>query len=133
MADFEIAHNLTSNFEGGFTNNPNDRGNWVDGKLIGTKYGISAPVLKQYLGRTPTAKEMKDLSKETAKEIYRLNYWVPIKGDEILFQKPANEIYDMAVNSGVSTSIKLSQRQYGLKETGFMNKETLSKINNQSL
>ena len=46
-ADFKQAFDLLIGHEGGYTNNPNDPGNWTGGKvnsgtLRGTKYGISA-------------------------------------------------------------------------------------------
>lgn len=134
MADFELAHKLTAGFEGGYSDHPNDNGNWTGGamgvgKLIGTNLGIAAPVLKAYLKRMPTVQDMKSLKIETAKKIYKINYWDQIRGDEWNNQDNANIVYDMAVNSGVSRSIKLWQIAMGLKPTGKMNKETLDKTN----
>jgi lysozyme family protein len=136
MADFKIAHKITSYFEGGYQCMPDDNGNWTGGKkgvgnLIGTKYGIAAPVLKAWLKIEPTKAHMKALSHETAEAIYRRNYWKPIKGDEIENQETANQIYDMAVNAGVGAAIRLCQRALGMKETGFMSQETINKLNNQ--
>ena len=42
---------------------------------------------------------MKSLSPSMAKDIYKKNYWNPIRGNEIKNQDSANIIYDMAVNS----------------------------------
>ena len=33
MASFEIAYNLTAKNEGGYTDNPDDNGNWTGGKF----------------------------------------------------------------------------------------------------
>ena len=38
-------------------------------------------------------------------------------------------MYDTAVNMGVGTSIKLSQRQFKMKETSVMSTALLSKLN----
>jgi lysozyme family protein len=73
---------------------------------------------------------MKNLDKETAKSIYKKNYWMIIRGDEILNQDSANDIYDTAVNMGCGAAIKLTQRSLGLPETGKMNVATLNKLNN---
>lgn len=136
MANFLIAYNNTAKNEGGYTNNPKDRGNWTGGAvnsgvLIGTNYGISAPVLMRFLKRTPTVDEMKNLPISTAQQIYKAEYWNPFRGDEVLIQEVANSIYDSAVNMGVGTSIKLTQRSLKLPETGKMNDATLTVLNNK--
>lgn len=134
MANFKIAHDLTSKTEGGYTNHPNDAGNYTGGKvgvgaLIGTNYGISAPVLQAYLQRVPSVADMKNLSKEIAESIYYKNYWMPVRGNELVNQTIANMIYDKAVNMGVSASLRLAQRAAQIEETGKMDDFTLNKIN----
>ena|SRR3990172_2008728 len=94
MANFDIAQGLVKISEGGFQKNPNDNGNWTRGKkgvgvLIGTNWGISAPTLGRYYGRVATEAEMRNLSYETAYEIYKKYYWGIIKGDLINNQKGA--------------------------------------------
>lgn len=109
-ADFNPAQNLVKQAEGGYSNDPRDPGNYTGGKvgvgaLIGTNWGISAPVLaaelKRLGGAVPTAAIMKNLSYDNAVGIYKRNYWAPIKGDAIKDQRLANAIYDTAVNMGV--------------------------------
>ena len=100
MADFILAHKKVNKSEGGYSNNPNDRGNYVDGNLVGTNYGISAPVLKEHLGRTPTKDDMINLSPKVVLLIYKKNYWNKIQGDNIDNQSVAYLIYDSAVNQG---------------------------------
>ena len=104
MASFVEAHKEVGKSEGGYTNNPNDRGNYVDGKLIGTNYGISAPVLKTYLGRTPTIDDMLNLSPKDASKIYKFNYWDKIEGDSLKNQSVALMLYDAIVNQGGGTT-----------------------------
>lgn len=82
--------------EGGFTLDPKDRGNWTGGKvgvgeLKGTKYGISAAAFPD--------RDIRNLTLDDAREIYRSQYWAPIGGDVL----PAGVDYtvmDAAVNSG---------------------------------
>jgi lysozyme family protein len=131
MANFDIAHKKTSVNEGGYTNDANDSGNYVDGKLIGTNLGISAPVLKAYLKRTPTVAEMKNLSPAVAAAIYKKNYWDVMKGDDWNSQDNANKVYDMCVNAGCGTAIKLWQSTIGVPQTGKMDKVTLDKTNHK--
>jgi lysozyme family protein len=106
-ADFSQAQKKVAKSEGGYQNLYNDSGNWTSGKVgigsqIGTNWGISAPVLSQYLGRTATVSDMKNLSYETALKIYKKNYWTPIGGDNIRDDSVALIIYDGAVNNGVA-------------------------------
>ncbi|MEI8142876.1 MAG: glycosyl hydrolase 108 family protein [Chitinophagia bacterium] len=135
MANFKLAHKNTLSWEGGYVDMPEDNGNWTGAKrgigvLIGTNKGITAWRLKDYLGRTPTVDEMKNLSDEVAEAIYKQHYWGLIKGDEIIDQDIANDIYDSAVNMGPYRSIVLAQRTLGITETGKMDDDTLRAINN---
>jgi lysozyme family protein len=136
MANFKIADKLTRISEGGYSDHREDNGNWTGGKigkgiLIGTRYGISAPVLKTYLGRVPTVFEMKNLSEEIADKIYIKNYWKVIRGDEIANQEIANKIYDMAVTSGAGTAIILAKRARNHPETTRMDDEFLNLLNQE--
>lgn len=137
MANFLIAHARSSRIEGGYQCMHDDNGNWTGGKvgvgdLVGTNWGISAPVLAAYLKRTPTVADMKNLKEEVAREIFRKNYWNQMKGDQINSQDIANGIYDMGINSGIETAIILQQRELGLHETGVMDRITLDKLNLKS-
>lgn len=137
MANFEIAHQKTKLNEGGYTAHPNDNGNWTGGikgrgVLVGTKYGISAPVLKEWLSRDPTAHEMKSLKESVALAIYKKNYWDRLRGDEINNQAFAEQIYDMGVNAGLGAAIKLAEEVVGMtpSKAATMYDELLNKINN---
>ena len=128
MANFEIAHKIVAKHEGGYSNLEWDRGNYIcdyNGKgysakgaskkgktakdftcdagtlkFVGTNWGISAPILATYLGRTPTVADMKNLSNETATKIFKKNYWDRINGDQIKDQDTANILYDSIVQHG---------------------------------
>lgn len=100
MANFLDAHVYVAESEGGFQQMTNDSGNYVDGVLIGTNYGISAPTLQSYLGRTPTMEDMKNLTYQQAVSIYIEMYWNKIFGNEIKNQSVALLVYDGSVNQG---------------------------------
>lgn len=133
-SDFSEAESRTAVFEAGYQNDASDNGNWTGGKrgkgaLVGTNYGISASLLASYLGHRPSTGEMKNLSQQTAKEVYKKLYWSEIKGDEIKNQETANQIYDCAVNMGTGTAVMLTQRSLGLPETKKMDDATLAALN----
>lgn len=134
MATFDLAHKNTAQFEGGYTDNPDDNGNWTGaakgkGKLIGTNLGITAWELKAFLGHMPTVQDMKNLSHSDAAAIFKSKYWKVLRGDEIKDQEIANSIYDSCVNMGPSQAIKLAQRTLKIPETGRMDDFTLQKLN----
>jgi lysozyme family protein len=110
MAQFEKSQKNVGISEGGYQNDPKDTGNWYMGKLIGTNWGISAPTLGGYLGRIPTAQEMKTLAKATAVAILKTNYWTANNFDRLKNQSVATMLYDGVVNHGNSAMRKLVER-----------------------
>lgn len=101
MATFEKSQKIVGLIEGGYQNDPDDDGNWYMGSLIGTNWGIAAPTLAGFLGRTPTVSEMKNLSRATAELILKRNYWEKNNFDKLQNQSVATILYDGAVNHGV--------------------------------
>jgi len=114
MANFLLVIDKTLENEGLLSNDPNDTG-----KL--TKYGISQ---KAYPNE-----DIQNLTLERAKELYKRDYWDKIKGDSIYDQTIAESIFDFAVNSGVGTSSKLSQRVIGVQDDGIIGANTIASLN----
>lgn len=122
MADFDLAIVKTLAREGGskYTETPGDTGG-------ATKYGISQRAYPQL--------NIKTLTEADAKAIYKRDYWDKIQGDSITNQHIAESIFDFAVNSGVSTSIKIAQKSVNrvlpaaIEVDGAMGKRTLAAIN----
>jgi lysozyme family protein len=102
MADFKQAQQIVGINEGGYQNDPKDSGNYFNGKLIGTNWGIAAPTLAEYLGREPSVSDMKNLKRSTAEDILRVNYWKKNHLDELSNQSVATLIYDGTVNQGTN-------------------------------
>ena len=133
MANFLKAHKHIYKAEGGYTNNPNDSGNYVDGELIGTNYGISAPVLKSYLGRTPSVSDMINLKYSDALKIYKHEYWDRINGDNIKNQDVALLIYDGAVNQGLGAIKRMVDKSLARQGKLFDNfSKDIKSINNSN-
>lgn len=102
-ADFSPVYKETSKNEGGWQKYPNDSANWCDGKLIGTNLGISAIGFKGFYGHCPTEEQLRALTPDQAKAIYKKNYWGKIRGDEIKDQSVARVIFGMYIGSPVLT------------------------------
>ena len=122
--NFDKAFELLIGHEGGFTQNPKDAGNWTSGKVgvgvnKGTKYGIASNSYPDL--------DIKNLTLDHAKLIYKRDYWNKIKGDELPIGL-AFHVFDMAVNSGVSRGIKLLQKTIGTTEDGIIGAKTLAAV-----
>lgn len=129
MADFTLSIKKTLPLEGGTSDNKNDNG------LI-TKYGISLRFLRT-IKPNATADDIINLTVEDAENLYKEHFWKPIMGDRIKSQALADSIFDMAVNMGVKTSVRLLQRSllglgYRISVDGIMGLETLSSVNSAS-
>jgi lysozyme family protein len=76
-----------------------------------------------------------DTALQTAREIYRYDYWKPICGVDIADQRVAAKLLDMAVNMGVRQAVVLCQRAlnacatFQLDEDGVLGEQTLAAIN----
>lgn len=125
MTPFDKAFEETVDIEGGFGDDPRDRGNWTGGKVgvgvcKGTKYGISAAAYPHL--------DIKNLTLEEAKRIYKRDYWDRIRGDQ-LNPSFADELFDIAVNHGVGTAIRCLQETVEVKIDGVLGPITLAAAN----
>jgi lysozyme family protein len=91
----------TIGVEGGYSNNPNDRGG-------PTRWGITEQVARAY-GYVGT---MEALPRETAVEIYRKRYFLGPHLDQVQALSPAiaAEVFDTGVNMGTAVPITFLQR-----------------------
>src|SRR3954470_9225617 len=108
MADFDKYAIKVLNAEGGYTNDPNDRGGC-------TKWGITINDWKSY-GRDINndgqidCEDVKLLTIPDAYIIFKQYYWDVIRGDNIDSQSVAEFIADWGINSGTVTAAKRVQR-----------------------
>jgi len=96
MADFNKIFEKTIVKEGAYQNQSADPGNYCNGKLIGTKYGIAATGYQAFYKRCPTVEQMKALTKDEAKRIWKFIIWDRIKGDIVLNDSIAELMLDSA-------------------------------------
>jgi lysozyme family protein len=103
---------LVLDHEGGYVNHPEDPGGE-------TNYGISK--------RAYPSLDIRSLTREDAMDIYRRDYWTPIKGNQL----PADvAIYlmDTAVNVGVSRAVKMLQKAVGVVQDGSIGPKTIQAV-----
>jgi len=94
MAEFLAAFGRVLQAEGGYVNDPHDRGGE-------TKYGISR---RQY----PT-EDIYNLTLDHAAFLYRKDYWEYLELDLVKVQAVAEEIFDTAVNMGPARAVRILQ------------------------
>lgn len=107
MADFNKYFPTLLKHEGGWTDDPADRGGQTN---LGITLGTFKNTAQRILGVEPTVENLKNLTKEQAAKIYKAEYWDKVKGDDIEPQELANIMFDFAVNSGTGTAAKYLQR-----------------------
>lgn len=103
MADnFDVAFGDLLLNEGKFSDNPADPGG-------ATMYGITERVARRhgYDG------DMRDLPLPLAKDIARIEYWTPIRGDALPFEL-AFQVFDACYNSGSTQAVKWLQKALGV-------------------
>lgn len=95
-------------------------------------------IFHQYLNETSDKKEFgqtykKCLSNQefmsSVYETYKKAYWDKIKGDDIISQRIAYNIFDFAVNAGVGKASKIAQEIVGVSVDGVFGPATVKAIN----
>jgi len=94
--------------EGGFVNHPADRGG-------ATNFGITQRTLAAWRGTAVTVDDVRNLAKEEARRIYDSNYYSR-PGIDRLPELVQPMVFDMSINHGPATAIKLLQEV--LNDTG---------------
>ncbi len=69
------------------------------------------------------------LTEEQAKGIYKTDFWDKVRGDSIQSQAVAENLFDTAVNMGAKTAIRLAQFSLGLNADGILDTESLAALN----
>lgn len=88
--------------EGGYCNDAHDPGG-------PTKYGITIIDVRKYLKPDAKASDVKALTTDQAKSIYREHYWRPVRGAELAAGLDYS-VMDYGVNSGVGRAGRVLRR-----------------------
>lgn len=130
MADFDIEFKKLIFTEGGYVNDPDDAGGetylgisrknnkyWNGWKIIDT-------TKKLYGTKNITARLKKDITlTNSAKVLYKQNYWDIFDLDDLQSQKIAHQMFDTCVNCGARTAVLLAQQVCGMTSTGKWSQE----------
>lgn len=115
--NFDQAFEKVIGHEGGYVNNPADPGGE-------TNFGISK--------RSYPREDIKAMTLDRAKLIYRSDYWNRA-GCDVVPDAMKFHLFDMAVNSGVTTAIKILQRAVGQTDDGLLGPLTLQALQSSDI
>lgn len=118
--NFDEAFDRLIGHEGSYVDHPADPG----GR---TMWGVTERVARSH-GFTG---DMRTLTRDEAKRIYRVDYWDACRAEEVP-QQVRFDLFDGAVNSGVKQSIKWLQQASGATADGVIGPKTLAAINAQT-
>jgi len=124
MKGYDDAFEFVVGAEGGFTDDPNDRGNWDtgiigQGNLKGTKCGISAMAYPHL--------DIKNLTQADIKALYRNDYWQPMYCDYYSYAKSVC-MFDCAVNQGTKRAARFAQAASGAGIDGIIGAKSIGAI-----
>lgn len=138
MAKFETAEAITGRNEGGYANNPADRGGetyagiarnfwpawkgWVRIDEIKRDYGKSAATINRFAKADPILTRM-------ISDFYKANFWDVNRLDQFKDQQLANTVYDFGVNSGVMKAAVTLQEVLGVSQDGKIGPITIAQAN----
>lgn len=112
MAEFLKAYEITLQHEGGYANNPNDKGGetycGISRKFFPNWSGwIHIDNWKKGGGDPKTLKY--PYLEEEIKSFYKINFWDTMLLDKFTDQNLANELFDTGVNMGVKVASEMIQ------------------------
>lgn len=115
--DFLRAVEIVLEHEGGYVNHKDDRGGE-------TNFGIASHAYPNL--------DIRNLTREQAKEIYYKDYWIPSKA-ELIPQEVRTAYFNFCVNFGLRGGAKVLQRAAGVKDDGIIGIQTLRAVDKVTL
>jgi lysozyme family protein len=106
--------------EGGYSNHADDPGG-------PTNFGITIHDYRKYVKPDATAADVKAMSLDDAKAIYKSNYWAALDCDAL----PAGidyAVFDYGVNSGVGRAARVLQRLVDVVADGVIGAMTIAAV-----
>ncbi len=117
---FESALKHVLVHEGGWADHPDDPGG-------ATMKGVTLSTFRRQCGENKTKDDLRNISDEELRQIYRTGYWDKCLCDEL----PSGidyAVFDAAVNSGPGRGARWLQAAVGAKQDGAIGPKTLSRV-----
>ena len=121
MASFRPALKKVLAYEGGYANDKDDAGGETY-KGIARRFHSTSIMWKEIDSiKSSILLENNDIVTKEVERIYKKNYWDALHLDEMRSEKIAYQLFETAVNMGVSAAIKLAQKTLNVPQTGKFN------------
>lgn len=122
MTTFDKCFDRVIGHEGGFQDDRRDRGNWTGGEvgkgqLKGTKFGLAAMTYPDV--------DIKNLTVEQAKAIYKRDWWDKLKMDRYP-SALAYQMFDASINHGSGRANQFLQKAIGVDQDCKVGPKTLA-------
>lgn len=138
MAKFDIAYQRTIAAEGGYVNDPDDKGGETYMGISRKAHPSSSiwRIIDKVDKKGKSNKQITEILKRNTnlthqiKVLYKTTYWDVFKLDDCKAQRFANELFDDAVNRGVGAAAYIAHAVFGLTPVRKVTKELLNKIRN---
>jgi lysozyme family protein len=121
MADISKLAPFILQWEGGFVNDPLDKGG-------ATNKGVTIAKFREFYGADATVEQLKGITDKQWNHIFKSGFWNEWKADEICSQSIANILVDWRWLSG-SPAIKLPQQLLGVVNDGIVGAKTIAAVN----
>lgn len=132
MANFDKSFDKLILTEGGYVNDPKDKGGetYLGISRVHHPDSLMWPLIdnvKETYGTKEITKILKenDIITNEVRDIYKKDYWDKFDLDNVNNQKIAHEIFDDAVNRGVKAATKTLELVLGMDITGKITNELL--------
>jgi lysozyme family protein len=120
-------------WEGGFQAQPQDAGNYVNGRLVGTMRGVTPAVLAAHRGVPAvsiTEADMRSVTLEEAAEIGETRFYRGTGLDMLAWGPATAALVDVGWGSGPRQAVLFAQRLSGAVADGIVGPETVAKYAN---
>ncbi len=121
MATFDDCLAVILKHEGGYVNDPHDKGGM-------TNLGVTARVWDAWVGRMASEADMRGLTPAKVAPLYRAQYWNALQCDGMPIAL-ALCVFDFGVNAGVSRAARYLQQVAGTADDGHIGPATLAAVN----
>lgn len=117
---FDRALAIILRHEGGFVNHPKDPGGM-------TNLGVTKNTWEAFTGRAASEAEMRALTVEKVRPLYRSRYWDAVRCDD-LPAPLALCVFDFAVNAGPARGARYLQKAVGAAQDGAIGPATIAAV-----
>lgn len=121
LSNWEVSFERVLKSEGGFVNHPKDPGGM-------TNLGVTKRIWEEWVQHSVDEAEMRALTPELVKPMYKARYWDAVKGDD-LPRGLDYAMYDFAVNAGPWRAVKVLQCALGVTADGVIGRQTITAAN----